>query len=49
MVARYIDRGVLAYHTTDQTAASASPSQYYMDKTCGGGVPAWRNTFAVMA
>jgi fermentation-respiration switch protein FrsA (DUF1100 family) len=50
---RYEDTGVidtiLAYHPTDQTAASTSPSQYYMDETRGGGVRAWRNAFAVMA
>lgn len=40
---------VLAYHPTDKTAASVSPNQYYMDQTRGGGVPAWRNAFAVMA
>lgn len=40
---------ILAYHPTDQTAASVSPSQYYWDQTRGGGVRAWRNEFAVMA
>jgi len=40
---------VLAYHKTDQTAASVSPSEYYWDQTRGGGVRAWRNEFAVMA
>ncbi|OAP39233.1 twin-arginine translocation pathway signal protein [Sinorhizobium americanum] len=40
---------IRAYHNTDQTAASVSPSQYYLDQTRGGGVPSWRNEFAVMA
>ena len=40
---------VFAYHKTDQTAASVSPSEYYWDQTRGGGVRAWRNEFAVMA
>jgi len=40
---------VLAYHSTDPTAASVSPSEYYFDQTRGGGVRAWRNEFAVMA
>jgi fermentation-respiration switch protein FrsA (DUF1100 family) len=29
-------------------AASSSPSEYYMDKSRGGGVRSWRNEFAVM-
>jgi len=40
---------ILAYHPTDQTAATVSPSQYYMDQARGGGVREWRNAFAVMA
>lgn len=40
---------IKAYHPTDQTAASVSPSDYYMDETRGGGVRAWRNAFAVMS
>jgi len=40
---------IKAYHPTDQTAASVSPSQYYMDENRGGGVRAWRNAFAVMS
>ncbi|WP_245464155.1 alpha/beta hydrolase [Rhizobium sp. NXC24] len=40
---------ILAYHNTDQTAASVSPSEYYLDQSRGGGVRAWRNAFAVLA
>jgi fermentation-respiration switch protein FrsA (DUF1100 family) len=50
---RYDETGVIetvfAYMPNDKTAASASPSEYYMDQTRGGGVRAWRNEFAVMA
>ena len=50
---RYAETGVIdfisAYTPNDKTAVSASPSQYYMDQTRGGGVRAWRNAFAVMA
>ncbi len=50
---RYDETGVidtiLAYHPTDQTAASTSTSQYYMEESRGGGVRPWRNAFAVMA
>jgi len=50
---RYEETGeietILAYHPTDQTAASTSTSEYYMDQMRGGGVSAWRNAFAVMA
>jgi pimeloyl-ACP methyl ester carboxylesterase len=51
--ARYETRGVIdtvrAYYPGDKTAASGSPSEYYMDETRGGGVRAWRNEFAVMS
>ncbi|KAK4622552.1 uncharacterized protein CLAFUR5_07516 [Fulvia fulva] len=40
---------IRAYHNTDLTAASVSSADYYMDKSRGGGVAAWRNAFAVMA
>lgn len=50
---RYDRTGVIdtirAYHDTDQTAANVGPMEYYLDKTRGGGVPEWRNAFAVMA
>jgi fermentation-respiration switch protein FrsA (DUF1100 family) len=40
---------VAAYDPNDPTAVSTSPSEYYMDRTRGGGVRGWRNEFAVMA
>jgi len=50
---RYENTGVIetipAYHNTDQTAANVGPLEYYMDPTRGGGVPEWRNEFAVMS
>jgi fermentation-respiration switch protein FrsA (DUF1100 family) len=50
---RYDDNGVIdtipAYDPNDPTAVSTSPSEYYMDRTRGGGVRGWRNEFAVMA
>ncbi|PDT33902.1 twin-arginine translocation pathway signal protein [Rhizobium sp. M10] len=49
---RYEETGVidtiLTYNPGDKTAVSASPSEYYFDKTRGGGVRSWRNEFAVM-
>jgi uncharacterized protein len=50
---RYDETGVIdtitAYNRGDKSAVSASPSEYYMDVTRGGGVRPWRNEFAVMA
>ena len=50
---RYEETGVIdiipAYDPNGGTAVSTGPSEYYMDKTRGGGVRAWRNEFAVMA
>jgi fermentation-respiration switch protein FrsA (DUF1100 family) len=49
---RYDETGaietVFAYMPNDKTAVSASPSEYYMDLSRGGGVRAWRNEFAVL-
>lgn len=39
---------VRAYDPVDKTAASTSPSEYYMDTSRGGGVRSWRNEFALM-
>lgn len=38
-----------AYHNTDQTASHVGPMEYYMDQNRGGGVPEWKNEFAVMS
>ena len=50
---RYRETGVVdvipAYHDTDQTASHVGPMEYYMDRARGGGVPEWRNEFAVMS
>ena len=50
---RYDETGVIetitTYNPGDAFAVSASPSEYYMDATRGGGVRPWRNEFAVMA
>ena len=40
---------VLAYSDTDATASHVGPMEYYMDAQRGGGVPEWRNQFAVMS
>jgi fermentation-respiration switch protein FrsA (DUF1100 family) len=40
---------VLAYSDTDRTASHFGPMPYYMDPARGGGVPQWRNAFAVMS
>jgi len=40
---------VPTYSSTDKEAASISSAPYYMDENRGGGVRAWRNTFAVMS
>lgn len=40
---------ILAYSDTDQTASHVGPMEYYMDKSRGGGVPQWTNSFAVMS
>ena len=49
---RYDDTGVIelvsAYEPGNKQAVSASASEYYMDKTRGGGVHPWRNEFALM-
>ncbi len=49
---RYDETGaidiVTAYDPGNKQAVSASASEYYMDKTRGGGVRPWRNEFAVM-
>ncbi|WP_149194434.1 alpha/beta hydrolase [Luteimonas suaedae] len=43
------NRMVLAYHDTDQSASHVGPMEYYMDKSRGGGVREWKNSFAVMS
>jgi hypothetical protein len=40
---------VLAYSNTNHSAAHFGPMEYYMDQTRGGGVPQWRNAFAVQS
>jgi fermentation-respiration switch protein FrsA (DUF1100 family) len=49
---RYDETGVIdivpAYDPGNMQAASSSPSEYYVDKSRGGGVRSWRNEFAVM-
>jgi uncharacterized protein len=40
---------VLGYNNTDRTASHFGPMEYYMDPLRGGGVPQWRNAFAVMS
>ncbi|HEY1604476.1 MAG TPA: alpha/beta hydrolase [Allosphingosinicella sp.] len=40
---------VLAYSNTERTASHFGPMPYYMDPSRGGGVPQWRNAFAVMS
>lgn len=38
-----------AYSNVDPTASHVGPMEYYMDKNRGGGVPQWKNEFAVMS
>ena len=40
---------ILAYHNSDQSASHVGLMEYYMDQARGGGVPAWKNAFAVMS
>ena len=43
-------RCIRAYHDTDKTALKISEYfDYYLNSSRGGGVSAWRNTFAVMS
>jgi fermentation-respiration switch protein FrsA (DUF1100 family) len=50
---RYLSTGdnamILAYSDKDRSASHFGPMQYYMDKSRGGGVPEWKNAFAVMS
>lgn len=38
-----------AYSDTDETASHPGPNEYYMETSRGGGIPQWRNEFAVMS
>ena len=40
---------ILCYHDTDRSASHVGPMEYYMDPARGGGVPEWKNAFAVMS
>jgi fermentation-respiration switch protein FrsA (DUF1100 family) len=40
---------ILSYHNEDQSASHVGPMEYYMDRARGGGVPQWRNEFAMMS
>ena len=40
---------IKAYSDTEPAASKTSKDSYYMDQSRGGGVRAWRNSFAVMS